>query len=258
MLDLHIIPDYDLNKFETIQHHMVNPWDNFNINIHNFNIKKEDAKTVFKDQLERIDSRNEHIIFTDGSNIPNQGTALAVIINRSNQKACRINDEDKASSFEAEVLAIKLGLDIIINRFYDTNENFRNTSKKLNFFIDNQATILSISHPPTPTSNQIIFHEIYLKMKILIEILDFEITLFWCPAHVNIQENEAVDQLAKEATLGNTFRLCNPNRTLSNIQQVVRKKFKFNKLKKPISRCGTTLGGRIELERDECLKGCLS
>jgi hypothetical protein len=24
------------------------------------------------------------------------------------------------------------------------------------------------------------------------------------------------------------------------------------------TRCGTTLDGRIELERDECLKGCLS
>jgi hypothetical protein len=73
-------------------------------------------------------------------------------------------------------------------------------------------------------------------MKILIEILDFEITLFWCPAHVNFQENEAVNQLAKEATLGNTLCLHNLNRTLSNIQQIVRQKFIFNKEKKPISR----------------------
>jgi ribonuclease HI len=252
---LHAIPEYDLNRFKNIQHHMINPWENFNINTHNFNIKKDNTKTVIEDQLERINSRNEHVIFTDGSSIPNQGTALAVIIDRSSEIACCINNKNKASSFEAEVLAIKLGLEIIINRFYDTNNNFQNTSKKLNFLIDNQATILCISHPLTPTSNQIIFHEIYLKMKILIEILDFKINLFWFPAHVNIQENEAVDKLAKEATLGNTLCLRNLNRTLSNIQQVVCQKFKFNKERKPIS-CNdirlTTLPFRIFKELNNC------
>ena len=92
-------------------------------------------------------------------------------------------------------------------------------------------------------------------MKILIKILNFEITLFWCPAHVNIQENEAVNQLAKDATLGNTLCLCNLNRTLLNIQQVVRQKFKFNKMKKPIS-CNdirlTTLPFKIFKELNSC------
>ncbi|PLW43104.1 hypothetical protein PCANC_14405 [Puccinia coronata f. sp. avenae] len=32
----------------------------------------------------------------------------------------------------------------------------------------------------------------------------------------------------------------------------------FKKRLRKYARCGTTLGGRIELERDECLKGCLS
>jgi ribonuclease HI len=176
------------------------------------------------------------MIFTDGSSIPNQGTACAAIMDRKCNIACRINDEDKASAFEAEVLAVKIGLDVIIKKYYDSQNPFRHSSKKINFFIDNQATIQSISHPPKPISNQIIFHEIYLKMKILIEILDFDISLFWCPAHVEVDENEAVNQLAKLATEGNMLCIRNCKQTLANIQQIARKKFKIDKKKRPITR----------------------
>jgi hypothetical protein len=73
-------------------------------------------------------------------------------------------------------------------------------------------------------------------MKILIEILDFDISLFWCPAHVEVDENEAVDQLAKLATEGNMLCIRNCKQTLANIQQIARKKFKIDKKKKPITR----------------------
>jgi ribonuclease HI len=236
LLDGQMIPEYNLNCIETIKHHMINPWDNFKINVKNFNIKKEEAKLVVEDQINKISSQNEHLIFTDGSRIPETRTAAAAIVNRTTKAACCIGDKDEASSFEAEVMAIKLGINIIINKIYNTQDTFQYSSKKLNFFIDNQATILSIANRPKPTSNQIVFHEIYTKIQLLMEIFDYSISLFWCPAHVDITENEMVDALAKEATEGNLLWAHDRQRTLANIQQIARKKFKFDQKKKPIIR----------------------
>jgi ribonuclease HI len=203
IFDRQSIPNYDLHNIERIQHHMIKPWDDFKINIRNIGIKKEEAKTTAEDQIEVLNTRQEHIIFTDGSSIPEKGTASAAILNCNQSIACRINSEDKASLFEAEVVAVKFGLDIVINKLYDPSDTFQHSSKNLNFFIDNQATILSISHAPLPKSSQLVFHEIYTKMKLLIELFNFSISLYWCPAHVGITENEAVNQLAKDATEGN-------------------------------------------------------
>jgi ribonuclease HI len=236
MLDKQLTPTYDLDHIETIKHHMVNPWDDFNIDIKNFDIKKEEAKTIVEDQIEEISTRQEHLVFTDGSRIPENGTASAAILDRTNRLACRIGNEDQASAFEAEVLAVKLGLDLIINKFYNMLDPFQHTSKKLNFFIDNQAAILAITSRPKPKSNQILFHKIYTKMQLLKEVFDFSISVFWCPAHVEIIENKAVDALAKEATEGHLLRAHNFHRTLANVQQIARKNFKFDKKKKPITR----------------------
>jgi ribonuclease HI len=236
ILDNQLIPSYHFDNIETIKQHLIKPWVNFTVNIKNFNIKKEDTKSVLKHQIEEISSRNKHLIFTDGLQIPEKGTALAAILNRTNKIACHIGDEDSALAFEAEVLAIELGLDIIINKIYNTQENFQQSSKSLNFFIENQATILSIASQPKPTSNQIVFHEIYTKMQLLMVIFNYSISLFWCPVHVNITENELVDALAKEATKGNLLRIHNFHRTHSNIQQLAKQNFKFDKKKKPVVR----------------------
>jgi hypothetical protein len=211
---------------------MINPWDHFNVKINNIGIKKEDAKERVEDQLEELTANQEHIIFTNGSSIPGKGTALPAILNHSHSFACGINSKDKALLFEAEVIAVKFGLDLIINELYDTNDPFQFSTRSLNFFTDNKATIFSISHLPLPISSQIIFHEIYIKMKLLMELFNFTISLFWCPAHINIEENESVNQLAKEATNGNLHRLRNFQRSLSNIQHLVKEKYKFIKMKK--------------------------
>jgi ribonuclease HI len=232
ILDNHLISKYKSENIETIHQHLIRPWDDFHIETYNLNVKKEDAKEKVESQLKEIDNKNEHVLFTDGSNIPEQGTASAAILNRAIPATCRINDDDKASAFEAEVLAVKIGLETIINKLYDQNDSFRNESKKINLFIDNQATILSIVNPPKPKSNQTTLYDIYMKMKLLIDLFDFNISIFWCPAHVNISENEAVDKLAKEATEGNLRRLRDPHCTLSNVQQIIKKNFRFEKEKK--------------------------
>ncbi|PLW05442.1 hypothetical protein PCANC_26594 [Puccinia coronata f. sp. avenae] len=110
LLDRQSIPDYDLSKIEKIQHHMINPWDDFSIKTNNIGIKKDDAKLKVVDQVSELTTNQEHIIFTDGSSIPGNGTASAAILNHNHTFACRINSKDKASTFEAEVLAIKFAL----------------------------------------------------------------------------------------------------------------------------------------------------
>jgi hypothetical protein len=125
---------------------MINPWDDFDLNIKNFNIKKEEAKTVVEQQIEETSESCNHMIFTDGSSIPESRTSSAAILNQSHPVACRLSNEHKASAFEAEVFAIKLGVNMIVNRFYNINDSFQSSSKKINLFIDNQATILTIAH----------------------------------------------------------------------------------------------------------------
>jgi hypothetical protein len=63
MLDNQLTTTYDFDHIKTIKHHMINPCEDFNININNFNIKKEEAKSTVEDQIEAILARNEHLIF---------------------------------------------------------------------------------------------------------------------------------------------------------------------------------------------------
>jgi ribonuclease HI len=242
ILDHHHTQDYHLDQIETIRQHLINPWEDFQIETNNIKIKKEDAKQVVEDQLEEMTSNNKHILFTDGSSIPENGTTSEAILNQSISTAYHIGNHQEASAFEAEVHAVKIGLNTILNKFYNPLDNFRYSSKKLNIFIDNQETVLTIARPPKPTSNQSTFYNIYNKMKLLIDLFDYKITPFGCPANINIPENKAVDNLAKSAT-EQTYQhqLTDPERTLSNIQQIFCKHYKFNKKKQPIKCNNITL-----------------
>jgi hypothetical protein len=77
-----------------------------------------------EEQIEQMTANNENMILTDGSSIPENGTASAAILNQSTAMVFRLNNDNKASAFEAEVLAIKLGLDIIISKFYNIQDPF--------------------------------------------------------------------------------------------------------------------------------------
>ncbi|KAA1116762.1 hypothetical protein PGTUg99_014349 [Puccinia graminis f. sp. tritici] len=172
----------------------------------------------------------------DQHNNRHKGTASAALLNNSISFACRINVAEKASAYEAEVQAINIGLDIISN---EAEKNNLPPFNNVNIFSDNQATLQVIANPPLSKSNQSTFIQIFDKLNILITDFHFSISLLilWCPAHVGIPENKKVNQLAKEATEGNTlFDLEQQSRTLSNIQQIINSKFSFVKKKDPIIR----------------------
>ncbi|KAA1099865.1 hypothetical protein PGT21_023142 [Puccinia graminis f. sp. tritici] len=163
ILDKHLISDYDLPSIKTIQHHIINPWEDFSLPISNMKIKKEDIKSTVQSQIDKSKSNSEHLIFTDGSNIPENGAGSAAILDNSIQSSYHINNSDKTSSFEAEVQAIIIGLDIFINRHLLSPSNSVSTPP-INFFVDNQATLYSISHPPLPTSYQSNFIDIFVSL----------------------------------------------------------------------------------------------
>jgi hypothetical protein len=126
ILNKHVFPDYDLQSIKTIQQFIIPPWTSFSIDIQNLKINKIRAKEIVINQICEKKRNNESIVFTDGSNIPGKGTALAAILNNSFSFAFRINNSDKASAFKAEVQAINIGLDITKNKFVKNNLPFSN------------------------------------------------------------------------------------------------------------------------------------
>ncbi|KAA1066252.1 hypothetical protein PGT21_026545 [Puccinia graminis f. sp. tritici] len=140
ILGKHLINDYDLSSIETIHPHIIDPWEDFSLPIANLNVKKEDIKTKVQSQIDQSKSNSEHLIFTDGSNIPENGAGSAAILNNSTQFSCQINNSEKSSAFKAEVQAIKIGLDIFINQHLSPSSSTISSSP-INFFVDNQATL---------------------------------------------------------------------------------------------------------------------
>ncbi|KAA1122515.1 hypothetical protein PGTUg99_037729 [Puccinia graminis f. sp. tritici] len=202
-------------------------------------IKKENAKDVVTNQINQMKNSSENLLFTDGSNIPDQGTAAAALLNNSTSFACRINNAKDSSSFEAEVTAINIGLEMFQNNLNNLHSGNQQLifDNRLNIFSDNQATLTAILRPPASTSLQFRFNKIFTLLKSISSNPTIPIHLFWCPAHVGIPENEKVDSLAKEATLNNQqFRLEDQPQSLSNLQQQIRHQYKFNKLKNPLIR----------------------
>ncbi|KAA1066712.1 hypothetical protein PGT21_022684 [Puccinia graminis f. sp. tritici] len=202
-------------------------------------MKKENAKDIVTNQINQKKNDSENLLFTDGSSIPEQGTASAALLNNSTSFACRINNAEDSSSFEAEVTAINIGLEMFkndLNNLISGNQH-NIFNKKLNIFCDNQATLTTISKPPKPTSLQFRFNKIFTLLKFISSNSTTPIQLFWCPAHVGITENEKVDSLAKEATSDNQqFQLEHQPQTLTNLQQHIRQQYKFNKFKNPLIR----------------------
>ncbi|KAA1108514.1 hypothetical protein PGT21_014843 [Puccinia graminis f. sp. tritici] len=239
MLDQQSLTQLNINNIEIIHQHQIQPWESFSLEINNMKVNKEKAKEVVNNQITQMKTNSENLLFTDGSNIPEQGTAAAALLNNSTSFACRINSAKNSSSFEAEVTAINIGLEIFKNNLNNLHSGTQHSifNNQLNIFCDNQATLTAISKPPKSTSLQFRFNKIFSLLKSISSNPTTPIQLFWCPAHVGISENERVDTLAKEATLDNQqFQLEDQPQSLSTLQQQIRKKYKFNKIKKPLIR----------------------
>ncbi|KAA1131468.1 hypothetical protein PGTUg99_017593 [Puccinia graminis f. sp. tritici] len=237
MLGQQSLTRLNISEIETIYQHQIQPWENFSLEVNNMKMKKENAREIVTHQIAQKKNNSENLLFTDGSSIPEQGTAAAALLNNSTSFACRINNAEDSSSFEAEVTAINIGLEMFKNNLNNLLSGNQHTifDKQLNIFCDNQATLTTISKPPKSTSLQFRFNKIFTLLKFISSNSTTPIQLFWCPAHVGIPENEKVDSLAKEATSDiQQFHLENQPQTLTNLQQKIRQQYKFNKSKNPL------------------------
>jgi hypothetical protein len=167
MLDQQSLTQLNIDRIETIFHHQIQPWESFSLQINNMKIKKENTKDIVTNQINQMKNSSENLLFTDGSSIPDQGTAATALLNNSTSFACRINNAKDSSSFEAKVTAINIGLKMFennLNNLHSGNQQiiFNN---QLNIFCDNQATLTAISRPPTSASLQFRYNKIFTLLK---------------------------------------------------------------------------------------------
>ncbi|KAA1080986.1 hypothetical protein PGT21_027061 [Puccinia graminis f. sp. tritici] len=163
MLDQQTLTQLNITAIETIHQHQIQPWESFSLNTNNMKIKKENAKEIVTAQINQQKTNSENLLFTDGSSIPEQGTAAAALLNNSINFACKINNTEESSSFEAEVTAINIGLEMFNNNLNNLLAGNQHNifNNQLNIFCDNQATITAISRPPKPVSLQYRFNKIF-------------------------------------------------------------------------------------------------
>ncbi|KAF8633884.1 hypothetical protein AX15_001190 [Amanita polypyramis BW_CC] len=113
------------------------------------------------------------------------------------------------SSFNMELQAIKLAMQNIA----------KHKIKRVILLIDNEVAAKSIwdtkfhNLQAISIDTMIIFH----KWTVLLETNDFQFNISWCPAHMDVYENEFVDSLANDATIDEEF-LCKST-LLSKIEE---------------------------------------
>ncbi|KAF8622292.1 hypothetical protein AX15_007138 [Amanita polypyramis BW_CC] len=151
--------------------------------------------TSYKMWLNTIRNKSNHLLVsTDGSYKNNTGTAaFAIWINGSliNSDAIQVQAH---SAYDAELQAIGLMMDHIQMI----------PIKKITILIDNESAARSIWRTN--------YHNLqHVSIKAMMSFCrwttqwrtkDFQVNVSWCPAYMNIEENELVDSLTNEVTIG--------------------------------------------------------
>ncbi|GFV45791.1 probable RNA-directed DNA polymerase from transposon BS [Trichonephila clavipes] len=154
--------------------------------------KKKDPVTLRQKGLETIEilsQDNFAIAYTDGSSdrsLSNGGAGI--LLTDGNNYKHKINTDIIASNFRSELMAIREALIL-----YQQNPHAIDSTEGLVIFSYSKSAIEAIRNRETNISCDIItlLEQLHSKRKSCI--------LQWIPAHVNIEGNECVDSLTKEA-----------------------------------------------------------
>ena len=132
----------------------------------------------------------EWSVFTDGSKL-NGRVGAGYIIYRGEEEieSRKIRLSDNGTVFQAEISAIhSAALWLMTNQ----------VEGPVTFFVDSQAALMALKHENI--SSRLVLNAIRM-----IDMIRGTINLVWVPAHSGVAGNEAVDLLAKEATLLDTL-----------------------------------------------------
>lgn len=139
-------------------------------------------------------------LYTDGSGY--QGGIGAAVYPvypniQDDSRLCNMGTDDDATVYAAELRAIEMALEVIKERFIDSQWQDRLAERGAVIFTDNQAALRAIRNPRMPSG------QVYLEGCLrLLEWSDSEgiqVELRWIPAHEGVPGNEIADMLAKTA-----------------------------------------------------------
>lgn len=139
--------------------------------------------------------------------------AAALHLPTSTVSPANLGDPRFHTVYEAELVGIRMAADLSLLHRNESQHSFW-------FFIDNQALVRALSQALQPSPGLALRQRAVDRFRSLLNLSpSTTISLVWCPAHVGIPENEAVDEAAKAATLvGSPQRL--PT-SLSAVKQVI-------------------------------------
>ena len=155
------------------------------------NIIEDKFQVIIEDGKPTEHEDREVQVFSDGSKLNGQTGAAALVkwSNSDDETTSVIRRLDEyCTVFQAEVAAIKEGAQIVLQ----TKEDF----DKVTFFVDSQAALRSLVGATTKSR---LTSETLETLNSLSE--KYIVRLRWVRAHAGFANNEAVDALAKQATL---------------------------------------------------------
>ena len=160
------------------------------------NITEDKFSIVIDDGVPTEQEDHEIHVFSDGSKVDGHTGAAALIRwSKDDLEGSNIMKrlDDYCTVFQAEANGIKEGAQLVL-------QNIGN-SKKVTFFVDSQAAIRSLVG--TTAKSRTVCETLDVLNKLSEKVV---VVLRWVKAHCGHQDNETVDEIAKQATMQELLR----------------------------------------------------
>ncbi|MBW0503453.1 hypothetical protein O181_043168 [Austropuccinia psidii MF-1] len=166
------------------------------LSIRNMGATKEEAEKKVKQLVSNRNSQ-DLLIFTDGLDIPDKGKGAAAVAVPLRLIITRhITNTTPATSFEAELVGIKLAIELIRRELYARRDKGEQMGE-VHILCVNQAALRKVADPTKPSTGQHLYLPTSNKLISLSQLIPIHLT--WCPGHMGIEGNEKAGSKAKKA-----------------------------------------------------------
>ncbi|MBW0536136.1 hypothetical protein O181_075851 [Austropuccinia psidii MF-1] len=174
--------------------HTIPPWADPLPAPRNLSTPKEEAEKIIKTQLQEELNNNSLIMFTDGSLMEGSKAGATVYAPHTHLTLkIHLGQGKTITNYETELTALWFAATTAQAKLNPTQTEWSG----LAIFSDSQAALKAICRPTAKSKAQHLCLKIYKTLTALRERRT--LTLYWCPGHSNVPENEKVDILAKQA-----------------------------------------------------------